>query len=183
MPFHPVIASGIFHKLGTDFIGPITPTARYTQNRFILATTEYITKWVEAVATREATTAITAKFLYHEVFTRYGCPLEITSDKGTHFKNEVVGVLNDHYKVKQRFSTPYYPQGNGQAQSSNKILLTVLRKVVTDNLTDWDVQLPAVVWAFRTAYKVTTGHTPNVWTRGQIATRMGAAELKDGSTV
>lgn len=38
--------------------------------------------------------------------------------------------------------------------------MDVLRKVVDEHKSDWDIQLPIVVWAFRTVYKVTTGHTP-----------------------
>lgn len=158
--FHPVIAEDVFQKWGLDFIGPIKPAARYTQNRYILAATEYVMKWVEVVATREASAAVTAMFLYYQVITRYGCPQEVISDRGTHFRNEVVTDLTAHYNIKHRFSTPYYPQGNGQAESTNKVLMSVLRKVISEHPTDWDVQLPAVAWAFRTAYKVTTGHTP-----------------------
>ncbi|CAM6097605.1 unnamed protein product [Calypogeia fissa] len=128
MEFRPVIAPYIFQKWGMDFIGPIHPMARYSQNQYILAATEYTTKWVEAIATRENTARVTAKFLYQNIITRYGLPGELVSDQGTHFMNSPIQELTTNYNIRHRFSTPYYPQCNGQVESTNKILLNTLRK-------------------------------------------------------
>ena len=57
-------------------------------------------------------------------------------------------------------SAPYHPQVNGQAESTNKILCTVLKKVVSESKTDWELKLPSVLWAYRVAYKTTIGTTP-----------------------
>ena len=57
-------------------------------------------------------------------------------------------------------STVYYPQANGQAESTNKILIRIIRKVVSKNKTDWNEKLDSALWAFRTAFKVATGMTP-----------------------
>jgi hypothetical protein len=58
--------------------------------------------------------------------------------------------------VLHRKSTTYYPQANGQAESTNKIIKTTLTKIVNANRTDWDTKLYAALWA----YRVTTKHTP-----------------------
>lgn len=89
----PVIAPCIFQKWGLDFIRPINPIARFTKKKYILAIIEYTTKWVEAIATREANSRVTAKFLYHYVCSRYGLPHELVSDQGSHFLNSVVEAL------------------------------------------------------------------------------------------
>jgi hypothetical protein len=57
-------------------------------------------------------------------------------------------------------STTYYIQGNGQVDSTNKTLKQILTKLVNANRNDWDVMLPTALWAYRTAYKVSTQHTP-----------------------
>ena len=36
----------------------------------------------------------------------------------------------------------------------------MLTKLVSERKTDWDQHLPTVLFAYRTAYKVTTHHTP-----------------------
>jgi hypothetical protein len=57
-------------------------------------------------------------------------------------------------------STIYYLQGNGQAKSINKVLGTLLTKLVSENRTDWDEHLSIVLFLYKTAYQVTTWYTP-----------------------
>jgi hypothetical protein len=40
------------------------------------------------------------------------------------------------------------------------MLKQILTKLVNANQNDWDVMLPITLWAYRTAYKVSTQHTP-----------------------
>jgi hypothetical protein len=63
-----------------DFVGPIKPIGRYTRNKYILITTYYATKWVEARTLKINTTTITSIFLYVCILTRFGCPLTIVID-------------------------------------------------------------------------------------------------------
>lgn len=79
-----------FAKWGIDLVGPINPLALRTKAQYIIVATDYLTKWVEAKATPKNDVHTTAYFLYGYMFTRYGLPIEIVSDKGTHFLNEVV---------------------------------------------------------------------------------------------
>ena len=57
-------------------------------------------------------------------------------------------------------SAPYHPQANGQAESSNKILCTVLTKIVSNSRTDWELKLNSALWAYRVAFKTAIGTTP-----------------------
>lgn len=74
-----------FSKWGIEFVGPIHPVAMYTHAEYIIVTTHYMTKWVEAKATIKNDARMIAKFLYKNVFTCYGLPIEIVSDRGKHF--------------------------------------------------------------------------------------------------
>ena len=51
MPLRPMIGARAFVKWGIDFIGPIDPPAMRTQAQYIIAATDYVTKWIEAKAT------------------------------------------------------------------------------------------------------------------------------------
>ena len=118
-----------FMKWGLDFIGPVVKT-RHTGCRYILVATDYATKWIEARALRGNTAKETAKFLYEAILTRFGCPLQLVSDQGSHFLNKTIQNLTDHFLLRHTTSTTYYPQSNGQAESTNKVIVRMLQKLV-----------------------------------------------------
>jgi hypothetical protein len=120
-------------KWGLDFVGPIKPVGRYTRNKYILIPTDYATKWVEARTLRTNTAVVTAISLYECILTRFGCPLTIVTDHGVHFINDAIKYLINHFLLKHVSSTTYYPQGNGQIESTNKVFGTLLTKLVTKN--------------------------------------------------
>ena len=102
MPWRPIMATRAFAKWGIDFVGPIKPPAKHTHAEYIIVATDYLTKWVEAKATVKNDARTTTKFLYENVFTRYGLPIEIVSDQGVHFINEVIEFLLAKFMVLHR---------------------------------------------------------------------------------
>uniref|UniRef100_A0A2N9FRR4 Integrase catalytic domain-containing protein n=1 Tax=Fagus sylvatica TaxID=28930 RepID=A0A2N9FRR4_FAGSY len=85
---------------------------------------------------------------------------KIISDNGTPFVNKDVREVLEHYRIKHRRSTPYYPQGNGQAEATNRMLLRILSKMVFDYGKGWNSHLADVLWAYRGSPKTATGFTP-----------------------
>uniref|UniRef100_A0A2N9HW49 Integrase catalytic domain-containing protein n=1 Tax=Fagus sylvatica TaxID=28930 RepID=A0A2N9HW49_FAGSY len=147
-----------FHTWGLDLIGPINPSSGgYI---WILVATEYFSKWVEAIPLRKATGAAVANFIREHIITRFGIPHKIISDNGTPFVNKNVREVLEHYRIKHRRSTPYYPQGNGQAEATNRMLLRILSKMVFDYGKGWSSHLADTLWAYRGSTKTATGFTP-----------------------
>uniref|UniRef100_A0A2N9F1Z7 Uncharacterized protein n=1 Tax=Fagus sylvatica TaxID=28930 RepID=A0A2N9F1Z7_FAGSY len=144
-----------FHTWGLDLIGPIGPASG--GHIWILVATEYFTKWVEAISLRKATGAAVANFIREHIITRFGIPYKLISDNGTPFVNKDVRELLEHYQVKHRRSTPYYPQGNGQAEATNRMLLRILSKMVFDYGSNWNSHLADVLWAYRSSPKDSHG--------------------------
>uniref|UniRef100_A0A2N9GXX6 Integrase catalytic domain-containing protein n=1 Tax=Fagus sylvatica TaxID=28930 RepID=A0A2N9GXX6_FAGSY len=147
-----------FHTWGLDLIGPINPSSGGCI--WILVATEYFTKWVEAIPLRKATGAAVANFIREHIITRFGIPHKIISDNGTPFVNKNVKEVLEHYRIKHRRSTPYYPQGNGQAEATNRMLLRILSKMVFDYGKGWNSHLADTLWAYRGSTKTATGFTP-----------------------
>jgi len=117
-----------FEKWGIDFIGPITPVTKGRRNRYILLATCYLTKLVEARPTAKDDAKTVASFLYEQIFCRYGPPLELVSDRGTHFLNATIKELTDRYWVKHRKTTPYHPKANGLTERANGIIGKILNR-------------------------------------------------------
>lgn len=109
MSHQPILPLEPFQKWGMDFIGPIKPMAKNTGNRYILVATYYCTKWVEAVALKYNKAESVAKFLYKNIMTRYGCPVELVSDQGGHFLTKVIKKLTTLHIINHKKSTVYYP--------------------------------------------------------------------------
>ncbi|KAH9313634.1 hypothetical protein KI387_022261, partial [Taxus chinensis] len=68
--------------------------------------------------------------------------------------------LCDAFNIKLNFSSPYYPQANGQAEASNKTLRNILAKVTSRAGRDWHLHIPFALWAYRTSIHTPTGATP-----------------------
>ena len=167
-PLTPNIPIYPFEKWGIDFVGRINPVSA-RRNRYIILATDYATKWVEARPTRKNDAAMAATFLFEAIMMRFRHPLEIVSDRGTHFLNDVICNITTKYLINHRKTTPYNPKANGLTKRANGIIGKVLNKLVAAHKTDWDLKLPSVVHAYNTSEKSTTGRNPYFLVFGQIA--------------
>nr|XP_009628357.1 uncharacterized protein LOC104118728 [Nicotiana tomentosiformis] len=64
------------------------------------------------------------------------------------------------WKIKQITSSPYHPVVNGQAESTNKVIISNLKKRLEESKCKWPEVLPGVLWAYRTIAKTGKGETP-----------------------
>ena len=108
-------------------VGPVNlPSRGYI---WILVATEYFTKWAEPVPLPKAAGGAMTSFIKENIVVRFGIPHRIISDNGTSFVNSDVKKMLEFYQVKHHRSSPYYPQGNGQAKATNKVLIKIISKM------------------------------------------------------
>ncbi|GJW25094.1 reverse transcriptase domain-containing protein [Tanacetum coccineum] len=114
---------------------------------------------VEAKALPTNDARVVVKFL-KSLFSRFGAPRAIISDRGTHFCNEKFEKVMSKYGVTHRLSTAYHPQTSGQVEVTNRGLKRILERTVGENRASWSDKLDDALWAFQTAYKTPIGCTP-----------------------
>jgi hypothetical protein len=129
-------------------------------HKYIVVTIDYFTKWPEDMPTFNNTVDTIVRFFFNHVISRFGVPLQLVSDHGKHFKNEIFVELSSRLGFSHKFASPYYPQSNGQVEVVNKVLKTMLQCMVNKHKTNWHHMLFSTLWAYRTAVKTAIGFTP-----------------------
>lgn len=119
----------------------------------------YVTKCVEAKSLYQASEKFVIDFLFEDIFTRFGVPREIVTDHGAQFTSKAMQSLVQQYQIKHRKSIPYHPQANGLIESTNKVLEAIITKIVQLHHTDRTEKLLEALWAYRIAWRTTTGFT------------------------
>nr|GEY63497.1 reverse transcriptase domain-containing protein [Tanacetum cinerariifolium] len=129
MPQNSIQVCKIFDVWGIDFMGPFSSSRG---NKYILVAVDYLSKWVEAKALLTNDAREVCKFLKN-LFSRFGTPRAILSDRGTYFCNDQFAKVMQKFGVTHRLSTPYHPQTSGQVKVSNRGLKRILERAVASD--------------------------------------------------
>ncbi|CAA7057648.1 unnamed protein product [Microthlaspi erraticum] len=133
MPQNFILEVEVFDVWGVDFMGPFPSSYG---NLYILVAVDYVSKWVEALAspTNDAKVVMKMFKTFDNMLKRHG--------------------------VKHKVATPYHPQTSGQVELSNREIKNILQKTAGTTGKDWAAKLDDALWAYRTAYKTPLGTTP-----------------------
>eukprot|EP00253_Pinus_taeda_P016956 PITA_16956 len=128
--------------------------------RWILIATDYFTKWIEAIPTRQATDVVIISFLENNILSRFGCLNKIITNNATAFKSKRMVEFFHKYHIILGHSTTYHPQGNGFIESSNKSLVNIIKKLLEINKKSLHKRLVNALWADRVSQKKSIGMSP-----------------------
>ena len=106
---------------------------------------DYFTKWVEVEALANIRDVDVKKFVWKNIITRFGMLDSLISDNVLQFDSKAFREFCSDLEIKNRYSTPVYPQGNGQAEATNKAIVNGLKKKLGDAKGRWSEELPNVL--------------------------------------
>ena len=148
-----------WERLGVDVTGPHPKSSK--GNIYILTLTDYFSKWSDGFPMRNQEASTIAKILVDRVFSYFGTPLQIVTDRGRNFESHLFEELCRQLGIDNVRTTAYKPSTNGLIERFHRTLNSMIAKVVQDNQRDWDTHLPSVLAAYRATIHESTGFSLN----------------------
>ncbi|XP_028070167.1 uncharacterized protein LOC114272646 [Camellia sinensis] len=115
---------------------------------------------VEAESLAHIRDVVVKRFVWKNIITRFDIPRALVSNNSTQFNCSMYKELCSIYGIQPYFSSLAYPQNNGQAESSNKVMLDGIKKWLAKAKGKWVEELPNVLWTHHTTPRYATGETP-----------------------
>ena len=119
-----------FAQWGLDIVRPFTKAVG--NKKYLLVGTDYFMKWVKAEPLGNIRDMDAKRFVWKNIVTRFGVPHALISDNGLQFDSKMFRRYCDELRITNRYSTPAYPQGNGQVEAVNKVIVNGLKKRLDD---------------------------------------------------
>ncbi len=158
-PLGEMKSGGPMDRICTDVIGPLPRTKR--NNRFIIVMTDHWNKWAEVAAAPDESATSTARAILDSLVSRFGCMLDLHSDKGRNYESVVMQELCDLLEIRKTRTTTRHPSGNGAAEIFNKTLVRMIRAFIQGEQDKWDENLQVLAGAYRATPHTSTGLSPN----------------------
>ena len=171
-----------FAQWGLDIVGPFPKAAG--NKRYLLIGTDYFTKWVKAEPLANIRDVDAKKFIWKNIVTRFGVPYSLITNNGLQFDSKSFRIYYCGLGIMNRYSTSAYPQGNGQVEAVNKVIVNGLKKRLDNGNRRWVEELPYVLWTYRTMPRKSTRETLFSMTYGAeavILLKMDFPTLKTSS--
>lgn len=146
-----------FQNVFCDYIGPLPRTKKGF--KWLLVVIDSFSKYTVMLPSKNATAATTTNLLEKGLFSYFGHPNQLVTDRGGCFKS-------DHFKqfcmdlgIKHVKTSPYYPKPS-HAERINKNIGVALRIFHSVRNDEWDQNLHLFQIAFNSAKHNSTGTSP-----------------------
>jgi len=148
-----------FERVSVDITGPFPRSAR--GHVYMVTVMDHFTKWAEAIPLRNHTAESVARALMVNVFSRFGFPLQLLTDRGTEFESNLFQELCRYMEIDKLRTTAYRAATNGMVERYHRTLNSILGKIVSHDQRNWCEKVPVAAAAYRASVHEATGYTPN----------------------
>jgi len=153
-----------WQAIALDFIVKLPASVEPTTEEVydgILVVVDRFSKMGHFIPYKETFSATDVAYLMtRNVFAYHGLPETMTSDRDSLFTSNFWQALMQQLGVKQRMSTAFHPQTDGQTERLNQTLEQYLRCYVNEHQTNWIELLPVAQIAYNAAPATLTGLSP-----------------------
>lgn len=144
-------------RLVFDYLGPLPSS---NKKKYVLVAACSSTKYIFTKAVEAATADSTVKFII-QIVSHWGSFRTFSSDRGTHFRNNLVSEVLHNLGIKQVLSTAYSPETQGFVERVNGILCNSLKNYLINNdQTRWSYFLPYVTLSYNCTPQTSTKQSP-----------------------
>ena len=128
--------------------------------RFIFTAIDVFTKFAVAVPIRNKDAKTVARVMVEHIFLKWGLCLEVLSDLGKEFENELFQEIFNLLGIRKLRSSSYRPQTSGAIESWHRVLNSLLAKIVSENQKDWSQYVSYVVFCYNASCHSVTKFSP-----------------------
>ena len=154
---NPLSSPWPFAQWGLDIVSLFPKAAE--NKRYLLVGMDYFTKWIKTEPLANIKDADVERFVWKNIVIRFGILCTLILDNGLQFNSKAFRRYYCDLGITNRYSTLTYPQGNGQAEAVNKVIVNGLKKRLDDAKRRWVEELPHVLWTYQTTPRRSTGET------------------------
>ena len=132
--------------------------------RYVLVLTDLFSKFIEAVPMRNQEASSVVSALEQGWFLRHGYPLTLLSDQGRNVDGMLVNALCKSLGIAKLRSSPYHPQGDGQAERSVETFKQAMCCLLEErhvDVTDWPALIQEVTFVCNSYVNAGTGYSPH----------------------
>ena len=155
--YRPIRHGAAWDVLNLDFCGPWPRTKKGYQH--VLTIEDTFTRWIEAIPVKRADAKAICEALSNRFFPIFGLPTYLKTDNGSPFVSKLVEDLADMLKLKIQRSVPYNPQAN-PVERAHLNIKRALTAACKNKVTNWDEELPQILFSLRVAKNRITGYSP-----------------------
>ena len=148
-----------FEEVSMDFVVDLPKSA--TGNNAILVVVCRRSKLVTFIPTTKNVTAPqVARLIIRDIYSLYGMPKAIVSDRDSKFTSHYWTTLFKLLGTTLKMSSAYHPETDGQTERANRTMAEILRAFVHPRQDDWEEHLPLAAFAYNNSVNASTKFTP-----------------------